>query len=137
MQISVFPPTARFFSELRLESMRHLKPMTHIFYSSHVGGVLVVFSQSFQKFLQSSLALIDVTCVENVFCCLQPCFKAGLFGLCCRYDGPAEGAAFRLPGHRGSYTSCPPQQQAGQPGTYLQAMEVEEKEEREAEALCK
>lgn len=49
-------------------------------------------------------------------------------GLCCRCDGPAEGAASRLPGLRGSYTSRSPQQQAGKPGTNLQAMEMEEKE---------
>lgn len=62
------------------------------------------------------------------------CFKAPLFVSCCRCDGPAEGAAFRLPGHRSSYTSRAPQQQASQPGTHLQALEMEEKEKREAEA---
>lgn len=55
-------------------------------------------------------------------------FSRQLFVFCHRCDGPAEGAAFGLPGLRGSYTSHPPQQQVGQPGTHLQAMEVEEKE---------
>lgn len=57
-----------------------------------------------------------------------------MFVLCRRRDGPAEGAAFGLPGLRGSYASRPPQQQAGQLGTHLQALEMEEKEKREAEA---
>lgn len=64
-------------------------------------------------------------------------FKAALFVVCCRCDGPAEGVAFGLPGLRGSYSSRPPQQQAGQPGTHLQALEMEEKEKREAEAPSK
>lgn len=64
-------------------------------------------------------------------------FEAALFALCCRWNGPAEGTALRLPGLRGSHASRPPQQQAGQPGTHLQALEMEEKEKWEAEALGK
>lgn len=64
-------------------------------------------------------------------------FNGALFVLCRRCDGPAEGAAFRLPGLGGSHASRPPQQQAGQPGAHLQALEMEEKEKREAEAPCK
>lgn len=74
-------------------------------------------------------------CVRGGSCRPAAYFKLQLcVVLCPRCDGPAEGAAFRLPGLRGSYASHPPQQQAGQPGTHLQALEVEEKEKREAQA---
>lgn len=74
-------------------------------------------------------------CVRGGSCRPAAYFKLQLcVVLCPRCDGPAEGAAFRLPGLRGSYASRPPQQQAGQPGTHLQALEVEEKEKREAQA---
>lgn len=56
--------------------------------------------------------------------------------MCGRCDGAAEGAAPRLSGLRCSHSPRPAQQQAGQLGTHLQALEVEEKEEREAEAAC-
>lgn len=55
----------------------------------------------------------------------------------CRCDGPAEGAPFRLPDLRGSYATCPAEQQVSQPGAHLQALEMEEKEKREDEASTK
>lgn len=60
--------------------------------------------------------------------------NAALFFYCCRCDGPAEGTPLRLPGNRGAHAPHSPQQQAGNPRTYLPALEMEEKEEWEAEA---
>lgn len=45
-----------------------------------------------------------------------------------RAGGPAEGAEIWLPGDGGPHSTYPPEQQAGQPGAHLQALEVEEKE---------
>lgn len=93
-----------------------------------------VLGAIFKNFPQSSAYRIHVTdaCLQDGFCNLKGAL-CGFFSHRC--DGPAEGAAFGLPGLRGSYTTCPAQQQASQPGTHLQALEMEEKEKREAEAL--
>lgn len=73
---------------------------------------------------QHAGALIDVTnaCVQDGFCCLRPILKQLCLCLCYRCDGPAEDAAFGLRGLRGPYASRQTQQQAGQPGTHLQAL---------------
>lgn len=52
---------------------------------------------------------------------------------CCRCDGSEQSASLQLSGVRGPNSPHSPQQQTGQPGTHLQALEVEEKEKWKTE----
>lgn len=57
-----------------------------------------------------------------------------LYRVCYRCDGAAECAALQLFGEWSPHPSHPTPQQAGHTGAHFQAVEMEEKEKREAEA---
>lgn len=70
----------------------------------------------------------------SIICTLGCHCSVLMVHVCYRCDGAAECVALQLFGEWSPHPSHPTPQQAGHTGTHFQAVEMEEKEKRKAEA---